>query len=236
MERNGVPSASGAAPSLQAGSQHRSRRRHSRREQPGHPERAEGPDDSDVHQHEEVDGERIEQRRAERDQPRHEIGPPRREPAPERPAATLTDHERLLTVVRRDVGREPRLDGREHGVRAADVETHAGGLGAKVRGAQRASHGPEGRVARHVTGDEEDGAPAAVRQADARRDRIAAKRDELWERAALAPDRRRTPQPLHRELSNRRPPQRAGAAGADGGYCRVTHPDCLLLGPPDPRV
>ena len=135
-----------------------------------------------------MDGERVELRRAERDDSGHEVGPPHRQHLREVAAAALPD-ERDLLAVGLNHHLEPLLEPLDRDLRAVHVRSHPGLAGAVARSPKPAGHHRERVVAREEPRDQHHRLAARVGYALAADDGVAEERGELETEPSLPPER-----------------------------------------------
>ena len=165
-------------------------------DQSRHAERAEQADGVDLRAHERMDGERVEVRAAERDDPRDQLGPAHGEHAGEVAAAALPDdrHGRAVSLGHLLQALRQPLDG---GGRAVDVRADPRPLRPVAVAAQPCGHQPQRVVAGEKARDQQHRPPAAGLQiAPAPRAR-AQQRGGLECDATLVPEPRARSQGSH---------------------------------------
>ena len=171
-------------------------------EEAGRPKRAQPADGLDLQPNQRMHRERVDLRRAQRNDPGHEIRPAACEHLGERAAAALADDRGLLSLFG-DEPLEPLLQPRHQRARAVHVR-HDAGPARPVAGAlEPAGHHRQRAVARQKARDQQDRASAPVGHPVAAEDRVPQQRGGLEPDASLPPQRRTVTQRNEAQRSHR---------------------------------
>jgi hypothetical protein len=170
-----------------------------------------------------MDRQRVELRRAERDDSADELGPAARERLCQAATAALAD-ERGATPLPGDQALESRLHAGKRRARAVHVRDHARPARPIAAASQPVAHHRERAVARQEARDQEHRLAATVGDAVAAEDRIAQKRRGLEAHPRLAPERRPGTAWDRRSSSHQRPLQRNQRLGRIGSFAYSSGP------------